>query len=748
MNAPMSRKFSRRAMLAGGGALIVSFSLFGARAFAQDAEEGGAAAAGPKLPGSLQTSPMLDSWIRIDADGSVTIFTGKAELGQGIKTALVQLAAEELNLEPRTIKVISSDTAQTPEEGYTAGSRSMQDSGNAVRNAAAQVREILINVAAAKLEIDAAQLKAENGKVIAADGRSFGYGELVADNVLHVNAEPKSKLKDPATYKIVGQSLPRVDIPAKVTGGVVYLQDLRLPGMVHARVVRPPSYGAKLRALETAGVEKMPGVLKVVRNGNYLAVIAEREYQAVKAMRALAAAAQWDEQAKLTDYPGIYDMLQKGPSEELVIFDTKTLPAPAARTLEATYHRPYQMHGSIGPSCGVALLENGQMTVWTHNQGVFPLRQAVAELVKLPKEQVRCIHMEGSGCYGHNGSDDAGGDAALLAAAFPGRPVRVQWMREDEHGWEPYGSAMVTKARASLDASGNIVDWNYDVWSTTHGTRPGGARSLVAAWLMENPLTLPPSRLPGTNEAEGNRNSKPAYKIASTRVVHHHIKAMPIRASALRGLGAYMNVFSVESFMDELAVSAGADPVEFRLRYIDEPRARDVIKMAAERFGWVKEKLPKGRGRGFAYARYKNSATYVALAVEVAVERETGAVQLLRVVAASDSGQAVNPDGIRNQIEGGILQSASWTLFEQVGFDKTRITSRDWSTYPIMRFSAVPETVEVHVIDRPGQPFLGAGEASQGPMAAAIANAVADATGVRIRDLPLTRDRVKAAIGV
>jgi CO/xanthine dehydrogenase Mo-binding subunit len=375
------------------------------------------------------------------------------------------------------------------------------------------------------------------------------------------------------------------------------------------------------------------------------------------------------------------------------------------------------------------------------------LRKAVAELLHMPEDKVRCIHMEGSGCYGHNGSDDAGGDAALLAAAMPGKPVRVQWMREDEHAWEPYGSAMVTKARASLDAGGNIVDWQYDVWSMSHGTRPGGARSLVAGWLIEPPLSLPPSRLPGTNEAEGNRNSKPAYKLPSARVVHHHIKAMPIRTSALRSLGAYMNVFSVESLMDELAAAAGADPVEFRLRYLDDPRALDVIRLAAERFGWSKEKLPQGRGRGFAYARYKNSATYVALATEVEVARDTGAIKVLRVVAATDSGQAVNPDGIRNQIEGGILQSASWTLYESVGFDKTRITSRDWRSYPILRFAAVPETVEVHVIDRPGQPFLGAGEASQGPMAAAIANAVADATGARIRDLPLTPDRVKAAIG-
>jgi CO/xanthine dehydrogenase Mo-binding subunit len=746
MNAPARIKLSRRDVLAGGGSLIVNFSLFGSRLLAQE-DEDGAKKGGPKLPGSLTTSPLLDSWIRIDADGSVTMFTGKAELGQGIKTALIQLAAEELNLDPRAIKAVGPDTDHTPDEGYTAGSKSIQDSGNAIRHAAAQVREILIGLAATKFGVEADKLKTDKGRVIAPDGRSYGFGELVAGEALHVSAQPNSKLKDIKTYSIVGQSMQRVDIPAKVTGGAAFLHDLRLPGMVHARVVRPPSYGARLRELDSAAVEKMPGVLKVVRNGSYLAVIAAKEFQAVQARQALAAAAKWDEEAKLTDYPAIYDMLQNGPSEELVIFDTKTPPAPAARTIEASYRRPYQMHGSIGPSCAIAWLQDGKLTVWTHNQGVFPLRKAAAELVKLPESDVRCIQMEGAGCYGHNGSDDAGGDAALLAAAFPGKPVRVQWMREDEHAWEPYGSAMVSKARASLDDKGTIVDWQYDVWSTTHGTRPGGARGLLAAWLLEKPLTLPPSRLPGTGEAEGNRNSKPAYKIASTRVLHHHIKAMPIRASALRSLGAYMNVFSVESFMDELAAAAGADPVEFRLRHLDDPRAHEVIKTAAERFGWSKERLPAGRGRGFAYARYKNSATYMALAVEVEVDRNSGGVRLVRVVGASDSGQAVNPDGIRNQIEGGILQSASWTLNEAVKFDKTRITSRDWSSYPIMRFSAVPESLEVHVIDRPGQPFLGAGEASQGPAAAAIANAVANATGARIRELPLTPERVKAALG-
>jgi nicotinate dehydrogenase subunit B len=737
MNAPLSFDISRRGLLAGGGALVVSFSLLG-----------GGKVVGQGAPVAGIAPDMLDSWLRIDAQGVATIYTGRTEFGQGMKTAMIQLAAEELYLDPHTVKIVSCDTALTPNEGYTSGSRGMADGGTTVRAAAAQTREILISTAAAKLGADAAQLKLENGKAIAPDGKSIGYGELVTGDVVHVKLNKQTKLKDPKSYTLVSkEEFARVDIPAKVTGGVAFLQDLRLPGMVHARVVRPPSYGAKLRSVDAAKVEKLPGVLKVVRDGSYLAVIAEKEFQAVTAMQALMAAAQWDEQPKLTDYPGIYEWLQTTKAQDIVILDSKTMPEPGTRSVEAKYTRPYQMHGSIGPSCGVGHFQDGKLTVWVHNQGAYPMRQAIAELVKLPEEEIRCIHMEGPGCYGHNGADDAGGDAALLAMAFPGRPVRVQWMRADEHGWEPYGSAMVTKGRVSLDAEGKIVDWNYDVWSMTHSTRPGGAKSLAAAWYREQPLTLPPARAPGANEADGNRNAKPPYKLPSAKVIHHHVEEMPLRVSALRSLGAYMNVFSVESLMDEVAAAAGADPVEYRLRYLDDPRARDVITMTAERFGWSKDKLPKGRGRGFAYARYRNSSSYVAVAMEVEIDPASGEVRIPRVVSSVDSGTAVSPDGVRNQIEGGIIQSASWTLYEQVRFDKAGVTSRDWMSYPVMRFAAMPESLEVHVINRPGQPLLGAGEASQGPAAAALANAIAQATGTRLRDLPLTRDKVKAAIG-
>jgi nicotinate dehydrogenase subunit B len=422
MNAPLAFDISRRGLLAGGGALVVSFSLLG-----------GGKVAGQGAPAAGVAPDMLDSWLRIDAQGVATIYTGRTEFGQGMKTAMIQLAAEELYLNPRTVKIVSCDTALTPNEGYTSGSRGMADGGTTVRAAAAQTREILISTAAAKLGADAAQLKLENGKVVAPDGKSIGYGALVAGDVVHVKLNKQAKLKDPKSYTLVSKEFARVDIPAKVTGGVAFLQDLRLPGMVHARVVRPPSYGATLRSVDAAKVEKLPGVLKVVRDGSYLAVIAEKEIQAVTAMQALMAAAQWDEQQKLTDYPGIYEWLQTTKAHDIVILDSKTTPEPGTRSVEAKYTRPYQMHGSIGPSCGVGHFQDGKLTVWVHNQGAYPMRQAIAELVKLPEEEIRCIHMEGPGCYGHNGADDAGGDAALLAMAFPGRPVRVQWMRADEH---------------------------------------------------------------------------------------------------------------------------------------------------------------------------------------------------------------------------------------------------------------------------------------------------------------------------
>jgi len=732
----------RRRVLAGGGALVVSFSLSGA--FAQDQAP---AAAAPKPPGSLATSPYLDSWIRIDADGSITAFTGKAELGQGFKTAFQQIAAEELDVPFETLKVVTADTKLTANEGYTSGSHSMQDSGTAIQNAAAQVRELLVAEAAKRLDVPAERLRTDNGAVVAPDGKRLSYGELVSADMLHVQAQPKSTLKDPASFKVMGQPVPRVDIPAKVTGGAAYVQDMRLLGMVHARIVRPPSYGAQLTECDISAVEKLPGVVKVVRDGNFLAVVAEKEFQSVKAMNALSAAAKWKETASLPKQDDLLNVLTKLPSQDSTIFERRNAAVSGQKTIEATYTRPYQSHGSIGPSCAIAQFTDGAMTVWTHTQGVYPDRQGIAEMLRMPPASVRLIHVEGSGCYGHNGADDAAADAALIARALPGRPVRVQWTREQEHTWEPYGPAMVTKLKASLDADGKIADWNFEVFSNTHSMRPGGAGSMLAAQHMAQPFAVPaPKPLP-LPEGGGDRNAIPIYTFPNAHVVHHFIPTMPLRISAMRALGAYHNVFSIESFMDELAALAGADPVAFRLSHLDDQRGRDVIAKAAEGFGWKSgQKPPPDRGYGFAFARYKNLAAYCAIACEVEVNRETGRPLLVRAVAAVDSGQVVNPDGLINQIEGAIVQSMSWTLYESVTFDDVRITSIDWQTYPILRFNSVPERIDVHLINRPGQPFLGSGETGQGPAAAAIANAIANATGKRLRDLPLTRKRIKDAI--
>jgi len=690
---------------------------------------------------------MLDSWLRIDGRG-ITVFTGRAELGQGIETALIQVAAEELAVAPAAITLVAADTERTPNEGYTAGSHSMQDSGTAIMNAAAQAREILIGLASEHLQQDRRELKTEAGAVVARNGRRVAYADLVSDRTLHVRAEPQLQLGDPAHRRVMGRSWPRVDIPAKVFGEKAFIQDLRLDGMVHARVVRPPSYGARLRSVETEPLLRLPGVLSIIRDGSYLAVVARREYQAITAMEALARAARWEEEASLPQQSRLFADLVAWPSRDVPVAKwggLRNAQSSRARTLAAEYRRNYLMHASIGPSCALALFDNGTLTVWTHTQGVYPLRNALAELLDLPEQRVRCIQVEGSGCYGHNGADDAAADAAIIAHKLPGWPVRVQWMRNDEHTWEPYGSAMLARVRGGLDERGRIAWWEYDVWSNTHSTRPGGAHELMPAWHLERRRTPPEPRPIPLPDGGGDRNALPIYRVPSLRVDYRFVPTMPLRVSALRSLGAHHNVFAIESFMDELARAGKVDPIEFRMRHLDDPRAVAVIRAAAVRFGWGRYRRVSGRGKGFAFARYKNLAAYVAVAVEVSVDRHDATPCMLRAVAAVDSGEAVNPDGIRNQIEGGIIQAMSWTLLESVKFDRTRITSRDWSSYPILRFSDVPHSVDVVVLNHPGQPFLGTGEAAQGPTAAALANAVTDAVGARVRELPLTADRIRAA---
>jgi len=693
---------------------------------------------------------MLDAWLRINAGGSAIIFTGKVELGQGISTALAQIAAEELDLPLARVKMVSGDTAQTPDEGHTSGSQSIEYGGTAVRLACAEARSLLVGQAAKRLGAPAGALKVSEGVITSPDGRKLGYGELAAELDFDREVTATAQPKPPAQHTIVGRSVPRRDIPAKVTGGAAYVQDIRLPRMVHGRVVRPPRYGARLDNLDEAPVRAMPGIVAVVRDGSFLGVVAEREEQAIKARDALTRSAKWSGGSELPDPTRLHEQLMALPTQASVVSEKQAVVAPAAKTLEATYTRPYIAHASIGPSCAIAAFENGRLTVWTHTQGVFPLRRDLANALKLDTEAVRCVHAEGSGCYGHNGADDVALDAALLARAVSGRPVRLQWMRDDEFAWEPYGSAMLARVKASLDASGNIVDWAYEVWSNTHSTRPAAPdvnNNLLASWYVAEPSKPgPPINIPQP-AGGGDRNAVPLYAFPNQRVVNHLITQMPLRVSALRTLGGYTNVFAVESFFDELAAAAGRDPVAFRLAHLDDPRARAVIDTVAKNAGWkAGEKGDRTRGRGIGFAKYKTLATYVAVVAEVEIDRKSGQIRVPRAFAAADAGQVINPDGLKNQIEGGMIQSASWTLHEAVRFDRNGITSRDWSGYPILTMPEVPE-IEVALIDRPDEKSLGAGEASQAPMAAAIANAFAHATGHRLRDLPLSPKRVQAALG-
>lgn len=735
---------TRRTFNEAVGSIVVAFSLAPDLALAQQKA---------KLPGSLNANRMLDAWLHLNVDGSATVFTGKVDLGQGITTALTQIAADELDLPLARIAIISGDTARTPDEGYTAGSLSIQMSGTALRLACAEARAMLLDAAAKRWGVAADTLKTADGMIVAADGRKVGYGELAGSVDLHREASAKVKPKPASQHRFVGKPFPRHDIAAKVTGGTAYVQDLRPPGMLHGRIVRPPRYWAKLASVDEAAAKAMPGVVAVVRDGSFLGVIAAREEQAIRARGALIASAKWQGGTPLPDQAKLYDTLEAMPAQDIVSSEKKSValaaaPANPPRVFEASYTRPYTAHASIGPSCALAEFKDGALTVWSHTQGIFPLRRDLAKALKMDLAKIRCIHREGSGCYGHNAADDAVLDAALLARAVPGRPVRVQWMREDEFGWEPFGPAMAMHVKAALGENGRIVDWNYEVWTNTHSTRPGDreGNNLLASWYLADPQQPSPPRNIPQPSGGGDRNAVPLYDFPSQRVVQHFIKDMPVRVSALRTLGAYANVFALESFMDELAAAADADPVAFRLVHLKDPRAHAVIEAAAKAAGWKPgEKSDGTSGRGIGFAKYKNLATYVAVVAEIEVDRASGVISVKRAHAAADAGQIINPDGLRNQIEGGIIQSTSWTRYEAVTFDQNGITSRNWEKYPILIMPEVPK-VTVELIDRPTERPLGAGEASQGPMVAAIANAFAHATGKRLRDLPFTPGRVKSVL--
>jgi CO/xanthine dehydrogenase Mo-binding subunit len=734
---------TRRQFLQHSAAVTVAFTLAPAlSSFGQ-----GAVA----LPGSLATNRRLDGWLAINGDGTVTVFTGKVELGQGITTALAQIVADELDVDLARIVMIAGDTSRTPNEGVTSGSLSIEQGGTALRFAAAEARELLLGAAAAKLGSNASELTVRDGTVSTADNKRVTYWEVTTADLLQRDATAKAKPKAPGARKLVGTSVQRRDIPAKVTGGPAYVQDMRLPGMLFGRVARPPSYRANLIAIDDAAVRALPGVVVVVRDGSFLGVAAEREEQAIAAANALRATAQWQESADLPPSgAALYDHMKRARLVDTVVNEKSNAEAAAkaVKRLDASYTRPFQAHASIGPSCAVAQWKNGKLTVWSHTQGVFPLRADLAKALALPAADIVVSHREGSGCYGQNGADDVALDAALVARAAKERPVKLQWMREDEFAWEPYGSAMAMRLSAGLDAAGNVVDWQHELWSHAHSMRPGDGDgcNLLAAWHLEKPLAPGPGRNIPQPSGGADRNAVPLYVFPQQKIVNHLLPDMPLRVSALRTLGAYANVFALESFIDELAAAANSDPIAFRLRHLADPRARAVLEAVATMAAWQPgEKGNGGRGRGVAFAKYKNLAVWCAVIAEVVVDPATGALRVPRIWAAADAGMIVNPDGLANQIEGGCIQSTSWTLREAVAFDNTRILTRSWRDYLILRIDEVP-AVEVKLLDRPDERPLGVGEGSQGPTAAAIANAFANATGKRLRDLPFTAERVMAVM--
>ncbi|MGB7094380.1 MAG: molybdopterin cofactor-binding domain-containing protein [Anaerolineales bacterium] len=713
-----------------------------------------------ELPNILLQNPDLDSWIRINPDGTITIYTGKVELGQGIKTAVALIAAEELDVDLHRIQMAPTDSDYSLDEGLTVSSMSLETSGEAMRWAAAEAKQIMLSVAFEELEAPLDRLEVIDGTIRdPVSGRSTNYWQLFSGRSFERQVTGSTQPKTAELYTLLGRANQRLDAAAKVSGRTTYVHDLDLPGMVHGRVLRPPNPNSQLVSVSEQMMDDMAGLLKIVRDGSFLAVICEHEHQAVEALECLRQASQWNDPGQLPDQEKLYEDLLSQPGQSYLVKDGTPVegnipliktPPSTEETLKATYFRPFQMHASLGPSAAVAHMDTGKLTLWVHSQGVYPIRAAIAHVLGMKIDDVRVIHMEGAGCYGHNGADDAALDAALLAQAYPGRPVSLKWTRSDEHTSEPYGPAMVMQLQASLDAGGAVIDWNHDVWSYPHfGRARAGSRSsgLLAAWHLDDPYLKPlPQPVLGPHVG-GHRNADPLYSFPRKRIVKHFVPQSPLRTSALRGLGAYANVFAIESFMDELAHAAGSDPIEFRLQHLQDKRAQTVIRAAAQKAGWQPNTRNRtdGRGRGIAFAQYKNRQCYAALVVDLEVDRESGQVNLERVIIAADAGQIVSADGLSNQLEGSFTQAASWTLNEQVNYDQQGITSRDWDTYPILNFPQAPK-IETVLLNRPGLPFLGAGEAAQGPAPAAIANAIFDAVGIRLRKIPFTPERVKAAL--
>jgi len=717
----------RRSFLAGAAGLIVTFTLTrGAEASPLTVE-----------------SDSVDAYLVIAPDGSATVYAGKVDIGTGARAAIRQIVAEELGMSPERIALIEGDTALTPNQGGTGGSTGIMVGGIQIRQAAATARQGLINLAAAQLKQPAENLDTKDGIVIPrAGGPGIGFGALVKDGRLNLAIDKSAKLKNPDDYTVVGKSLPRPDLPAKLTGRHDYVQDIRVDGMLHARVIRPPAIGAKLQSVDAASIAQIPGA-RIVRVKDYLAVAAPREWDAVRAMRALRAS--WSEAAALPVFEKLFDTVRGTPvarSETLRnTGDAAAVFAQGGRVLKASYRWPIQSHASMGPSCAVADIRDGGGTVWTATQGTHRMRQVIAQLLGLDVAKLRLIYKDGSGSYGGNGNDDAAFEAALISREL-GKPVRLQWMREDEHGWDPKGPPQLLDLRAALDGSGEVLAWETVAMVPQNNPAPTGAPLLAA---------VAGGFVDGSGMASGltSLNADPPYLFANARTDIKWLAATPLRPSALRAPGKIGNVFAVESFIDEICAETHADPLEFRLRRLKDPRAIEVLNRVGQMMAWKPRNAPDRRGavlrgRGISYMRYKQAENYVAMGMEVEVERSSGHVRVTRVVCAHDCGLMINPDAVRAQIEGSIIQTISRTLLEEVKFDSNRVTTTDWSSYPILAFPDVPK-LEIALIDRPHERPVGVGEASTAPVAAALGNAVFDATGIRLREVPFTPQRVKAA---
>ena len=726
---------SRRDVLK-AGALVVGFSFAGVPQ-AQTA-----------VAGRTLALTEVDAFLAIRKDGSVLVYSGKVDLGTGHRIAMRQLVGEELSVPVERIDLVEGDSALTPNQGPTAGSSGVMRGGMELRQAAATAREGLLALGAEHLKKPLAELQLVNGAVLAPDGSKVSIAELVGERSLNLKMNPRAALRNPAQYTLVGQSLPRPDIPAKVTGQHVYVHDLRLPGMLHGRVVRPPAVGARVLALDETSIGRLPGV-RVLRRNDFVAVVGEDEWAVLRAARELQVT--WSDSTPLVTHGAVVDWARRGPflAEETLVNkgDASRLVALATSpdTISATYVWPIQSHGSIGPSCAVADVRADGATVWTASQASHRMVSSCAAALDLPRDKVRAIYLDGAGCYGMNGHDDATVEAAMLSQAV-GRPVRVQWSREDELGWDPKGPPQLLELRGTLAADGRIDAWETEMWL------PRATANLEWVPLL-SPLAAGLKQPVGQSTGLVTQNGDPSYPAAAVKVSVHWLGAAPLRPSNIRAPGKVANCFAVESFVDELAARAKADPLQFRLRDLANPRGREVLERTARLMAWAARPSPApasgariASGRGIAYIHYKHNETFVAVGMEVEVDRSSGQISVKRVSCAHDCGLMVNPNAVRAQVEGNILQTLSRTLYEETTFDRSRVTSVNWASYPLLRFPEVP-LLAIDLIDRRDQPPLGAGEAASSPVPAALANAVFDATGVRLRTVPFTRERVKAALG-